>query len=489
MFADTSAFKIYYDGLYSAWLVLDINNTSTSGKNYWSSISVYGKFFDYPEVSFVDDEWISNMNLTLKQEGNISSPGGGASLPDQTGNAGKFLMTDGTTASWGDALVNNSSGGVAIGNKSNSVSYGVAIGRYASVKATDGIAVGDTAQAQGEYAVAIGGSVIASGETSVAIGNTARASAKNAIQISTGMASRDNTDANTFKVGNANGNFEMMSADGTMPTDRYTTTPIDAGTYVPKLTIAEDGTATREWGPESGGDSGNYLPLTGGIMTGPLQVANYPSLKGNPRITLAAEIGDYKTRSGATLYQMSTGLQIYTITSSGALQSDYRFEHTSFSADGTVALGSSSRKWTKLFSPILNNGADLLVPTEGGTLARIEDINNIVEVLPTEENGYTTVKNFGNGYVEITGYAAIGTVGAGTGSEIQIDLPAGYTMANANYWVNIAPTSETTMFDLKAEAKARSTTHFMVAYKNEDDSTGLTSAGVYWEIRGMLATA
>ena len=87
-----------------------------------------------------------------------------------------------------------------------------------------------------------------------------------------------------------------------------------------------------------------------------------------------------------------------------------------------------------------------MVPTEGGTLARIEDINNIVEVLPTEENGYTTVKNFGNGYVEITGYAAIGTVGAGTGSEIQIDLPAGYTMANANYWVNIAPTSDGRIF-------------------------------------------
>lgn len=118
-----------------------------------------------------------------------------------------------------------------------------------------------------------------------------------------------------------------------------------------------------------------------------------------------------------------------------------------------------------------------------------ERLKNLVEVLPTEDNGYVTVKNYGNGYVEITGYTAIGTVGASTGSEVQIDLPAGYTMANANYWVNIAPTSETTMFDFKAEAKARSTTHFMVAYKNEDETTGLTAAGVYWEVRGMLATA
>ena len=478
IFADTSTFKIYYDGQYSAWLVLDINNTSINDNNYWSSISVYGKYFDSPEVSFVDDEWISNMNLTLKQEGSISAPGGDASLPDQTGNAGKFLMTDGTTASWGGGSLSQIS--TAIGLNAQAYSFCVAVGNGAETGYTTGSTL------VGAYA-----KNTAASSMTIAIGCRATAAAKNAIQLGSGSnynTGYTNSDANTFKVGNANGNFEMMSADGTIPTDRYTTTPIDAGTYVPKLTIAEDGTATREWGPESGGAGGDYLPLSGGTMTGPLEIANFQDGT-NPRIILVATKNGTRSLNGGIIYQMATGLQIYTKDSNDNLKADYRFEHTSFSADGTVALGSPYRKWTKLFSPKLNNGADLAVPTEGGTLARIEDINNIVEVLPTEENGYTTVKNFGNGYVEITGYAAIGTVGAGTGSEIQIDLPAGYTMANANYWVNIAPTSETTMFDLKAEAKARSTTHFMVAYKNEDAATGLTSAGVYWEIRGMLATA
>lgn len=36
----------------------------------------------------------------------IDSAGGGASLPDQTGNAGKFLMTDGESVSWGSAIKN-----------------------------------------------------------------------------------------------------------------------------------------------------------------------------------------------------------------------------------------------------------------------------------------------------------------------------------------------------------------------------------------------
>lgn len=276
------------------------------------------------------------------------SGGGGASLPDQTGNAGKFLKTDGTTASWGNALENIApeeggsivvGSGARVGNAYNAVIIGTNAGRL--VSGNGAVAIGDNAghNALATSAIAIGVNAQAGYLTNgaIAIGAYARASASNAIQLGmeSSFAGYSNSDANTFKVGNANGNFEIMSADGTIPRERMST---------------------------------------------------------------------------------------------------------------------------------------------------------LVEVLPTAENGYTTVKNYGNGYVEITGYTAIGTVGASTGSEVQIDLPTGYTMANANYWVNIAPTSETTMFDFKAEAKARSTTHFMVAYKNEDTATGLTAAGVYWEVRGMLAT-
>jgi hypothetical protein len=41
------------------------------------------------------------------------SGGGGASLPDQTGNAGEFLTTDGTNASWGPAQKTITSGTAA----------------------------------------------------------------------------------------------------------------------------------------------------------------------------------------------------------------------------------------------------------------------------------------------------------------------------------------------------------------------------------------
>ena len=104
---------------------------------------------------------------------------GGASLPDQTGNAGKFLMTDGKNASWGAALVNN---------------------------------------AQDSYSFAVGPTSSSRGASATAVGRLARAWAAGATQLGNGT----NVDANTFKVANTNGNFEMMDADGNVPLGRLT---------------------------------------------------------------------------------------------------------------------------------------------------------------------------------------------------------------------------------------------------------------------------
>ena len=105
--------------------------------------------------------------------------GGGASIPDQTGNAGKFLTTDGTTASWGDALVNN---------------------------------------AEDSYSFAVGPTSSSRGASATAVGRLARAWAAGATQLGNGT----NNDENTFKVANASGNFEMMDANGNVPLERLT---------------------------------------------------------------------------------------------------------------------------------------------------------------------------------------------------------------------------------------------------------------------------
>ena len=56
-----------------------------------------------------------------------------------------------------------------------------------------------------------------------------------------------NSDANTFKVGNANGNFEMMDANGNLPADRLaSTTGLADGNYRLRLTMS-NGTPTLTW--------------------------------------------------------------------------------------------------------------------------------------------------------------------------------------------------------------------------------------------------
>ena len=124
--------------------------------------------------------------------------GGGASLPDQTGNTGKFLQTNGTEASWSNNLY--------IGTdylSDNNVYIGSGIGE----------------EAPKDYGVVnIGANSSARGLLSVAIGFQAQTSGEQAVQIGQGA----NNDNNTFKVANANGNFEMMDANGNVPLERLT---------------------------------------------------------------------------------------------------------------------------------------------------------------------------------------------------------------------------------------------------------------------------
>ena len=147
---------------------------------------------------------------------------GGSSLPDQTGNAGKFLTTDGTTASWGNALASTAKSNSSLCIGGNDTTYGqpfsVWIGFNSGPEndfASNSLAVGNYAKA-GSTAVALGGDASAK-NAGISIGYNA-VSTYNAIQLGSGT----NNDENTFKVANSNGNFEMMDANGNVPLERLT---------------------------------------------------------------------------------------------------------------------------------------------------------------------------------------------------------------------------------------------------------------------------
>ena len=178
-------------------------------------------------------------------------------LPDQTGNAGKFLTTDGTDTSWSNKpLVNKATGesclsilgGVTTGYRN------INIGIATIASGSDNTALGVQSEAYGDGSIAIGYVTkvknVGTWGTGVAIGRVATVSATGAIQLSASQNSATNSDTNTFKVANNRGNFEMMSADGTIPEARLADTT--SATQGQVLTLDANNNAV--WAtPSSGG--------------------------------------------------------------------------------------------------------------------------------------------------------------------------------------------------------------------------------------------
>lgn len=237
-----------------------------------------GFLTEHQDISGKQDKLTAGENITI-ENGVISATGGGgdSSLPDQTGNAGKFLTTDGTEASWSDKpLVNTAEGAASI-----------CVG-------------GNGTLTKGMFATAVGKNSFcnANGSFGVAVGYSANVWANRAIQIGNG----ENRDANTLKVSNANGNFEMMSADGTIPADRMSTT---AGTTGQVLTKTDTG---MEWQDATGGSGGGSMPtryvesingFTGNVFLGCREIGTYTSVEIDAMIGDIASVLDAINGEGA----------------------------------------------------------------------------------------------------------------------------------------------------------------------------------------------
>lgn len=211
-------------------VVGDTYNIGDTGSNYtwdgtaWDKLSETVDLSDYATKDYVEEK-IAEFEA----------------LPDQTDNAGKFLTTDGTTASWSDtplvnkatdktsiAVLGTSSGlyNIALGDRCSTTSnFTVNIGYNVS---GNGVGIGQAVSVKSNFpgkGVAIGSTVSAT--NGVCIGNNAEAD--NGIVLSCGYnATKHKASPNCFHIGNPNGNFEMMSADGTIPADRISN--LDFGT-------------------------------------------------------------------------------------------------------------------------------------------------------------------------------------------------------------------------------------------------------------------
>lgn len=244
-----------FSGTLSDGDVIAFTTTITETPVYdWSRIDVQPQ----PVIPDPLPSQTGNNGKFLSTNGTTASWETVGGLPSQTGNSGKFLTTDGTDASWSNKpLVNKDDstlGGICIStqNITYSGNSNVFIGTKAaasSATAHYSVVLGygnKCSSGTGTLMniVAIGYSATISGNHSVVVGCNSTVGADDAIQLG---FNGTNNDANTFKVANTNGNFEIMDANGNLPADRLaSTTGLADGNYRLRLTISS-GVPTLTW--------------------------------------------------------------------------------------------------------------------------------------------------------------------------------------------------------------------------------------------------
>lgn len=201
---------------------------------------------DWAIVGATDTVWIWDSGTSAW----IDSGTAGIELPDQTGNSGKFLTTNGTNASWSDKpLVNtatqpdsgalgilaNVTGYEALGIKTNkgfgTRSITIGSGSETQSGTESEMAIGRTTKAFGSYACAIGNQASAYGANCHAIGYNATAgdyqynSTYGAWQFGSGTNNEPGTVCIALTTTNDYQhwtNYKVLDSDGTIPTARLT---------------------------------------------------------------------------------------------------------------------------------------------------------------------------------------------------------------------------------------------------------------------------
>lgn len=180
------------------------------------------------------------------------------SLPSQTGNSGKFLTTDGTDASWSDKpLVNTATGTNAIGIGEGTTAtgnYSIGCGYYNKANGTRSIVIGYGCETTATNGIIISPVNHKQNQQNLIIGRCNDYIAQDCIVLNSTDSTLDMTPSRgDFVVKNDNHAARvLMSADGTIPTDRFTgsnTTPANAGQYMLTITKDSNGNITRSWEP------------------------------------------------------------------------------------------------------------------------------------------------------------------------------------------------------------------------------------------------
>ena len=122
----------------------------------------------------------------------------------------------------------------------------------------------------------------------------------------------------------------------------------------------------------------------------------------------------------------------------------------------------------------------------------INDYVLVQNITPTNDASITTVdsviiEDLGNGYVRMHGKLTESTIAADGFAQMPVAFPAGYTMANADYNIQLTGSSAEMNADVNVDFDTPSTTGFNVDMKNLNTTTAATNVVVHWEVFGQKA--
>lgn len=205
--------------------VIAFTTTISESTTYsWARIDVQPAPEALPDQTGNNGKFLSTNGTTASWE----TVGG---LPSQTGQSGKFLTTDGTDASWSDKpLVNTATG-----------PYSVTVGSAWGAASTKATSVGNGSDASGDFSTAAGfESYVASGKShGLCVGAQSYVGAIGAMQFGKGSNSEAGTvyyglttDGTTFT------NYKLLDSDGTIPKARLANVATVPAT-TPSLVVAD----------------------------------------------------------------------------------------------------------------------------------------------------------------------------------------------------------------------------------------------------------
>ena len=216
---------------------------------------------------------------------------------------------------------------IGIGSSSSGGNAAVAIG-VSSITTQGSVVIGNNASSTYQYGIAIGSSSQTNNQYGIAIGRMANASANYAIQLGSGGSVHTNSDASTFKVYNGIANYELMSADGTIPEARLAdTTSATAGQV-----LALDSNLNAVWQnpgsslPDMTGQSGKFLTTDGTDASWATISSGSTTLSGLSDVSLTSpSSGQYLKFDGTNWVNDSINVSGYLPTTGGTMSGEITF--------------------------------------------------------------------------------------------------------------------------------------------------------------------